>query len=155
MELKITIVFLFSVIGACGGVAACKFMRTKRDYFVELVRLTDRLTFGIKCKNDSVREIMRDSCASPQLQRQINAYLETYNSEIPRLGLKKEIYSEVCAFFGALGLSDSVAQTQMIDGYSERFKLYRDDSEAKYAKYGALCVKLGFAIGLALGIIVI
>lgn len=153
MELKIALLFLFSVVGACAGVAACKVLRADRDYFAELVRLTDRLSFGIKCKNESVLEIMGEAAVGGRLGKQIKAFVSA--SELPRLGLKKEIYSEVCSFFGALGLSDSAAQTEMLDGYAARFKVYREQYEANYTKYGALSVKLGFAIGLAIGILVI
>lgn len=159
MSIKITMVFICAAIGTIGGYFVMRGYRRNYDYLMEMCKVIERLKLNISYRRDTVVDVL---CAigvkNVLLKRNIQEYAAFVASKtdkpiISRGFLCDEIYADVCDVFYSIGQSDGSTQKEQLVGFLCKFTALRTDAEHKCAKYGAVAVKLGFLLGLGIGVL--
>lgn len=157
--IKVLVVFLCAAIGTACGYAIMRRYRRDKCYFDCLVKMIDELKHNITFRKDKLADILgRLSPDSALLKKNVEEYICYVGSkaEKPALSrgfLSENTYAQVVELFSTLGASDENTQLNRLNEFSGTFERMRADADAKYNKYGAAAVKLGFLFGLGVGVL--
>lgn len=161
MTFKILVVALCAALGTAAGYIIMKSYKRKTSYMSGLCALIGELKRNISYRRDaaaSVAEGFSLSAESGLLKKHIDeykAFVAAKNGELilSRSFLSKDAYSSVCSFFTALGKTDEASQLDELEMYYKDFSERLAKASAESERYGALAVKLGFLLGLGVGVL--
>ena len=159
MSLKIFIVFLCAAIGVATGYAVMRSYKRNYEYLDGVCALIAELKRNIAYRRDGAVSVLRAmEIKSRQLEKNVGEYVafaggKADKPDISRGILSAEVYERTREFFASIGRSDGQSQINELDMFGERFIGLRDAAETKYKKLGGVAVKLGFLIGLGVGIL--
>lgn len=159
MSVKITVVFLCAAIGTATGYMIMRSLKLRYGYINELCGIVAELKHNIGYRRDGAASIFRSlSITNKQLCKNVYEYIEyaSGNTDKPVISkgyLEAETYEAVSGFFGAFGRTDGKSQLDELKMYEDKFVSLKNKAEQKRDKMGAAAVKLGFLIGLGVGIL--
>jgi len=169
------IIFLAAIGGTMIGLFFYKKQKARLDYFYDLVGLINSIISDVRFKQDKLVSVMTTykNNIKSQLRSHIDEYIysqqslstanisssqssTTYSSQssikLSLQCLKKTELERVQRFFWSLGRTDADTQILELDGYKNEFEQDRIKTKAHSDRYGTLYLKLGFALGVGVGI---
>lgn len=161
MSTKLFLLFLCVAVGTLCGYIVLLSYKKNYSYLDGVCGMISALKQNLIYKKDSVPLVLGGMpVSSSQLKKNIDEYIDftagKSDKRITSRGfLSKTAFDEVSELFGALGGSDEGTQTVQLDGFAARFECLRSEAERKYKKYGGVAVRLGFLLGLGLGVLVL
>ncbi|MDE7463697.1 MAG: stage III sporulation protein AB [Clostridiales bacterium] len=159
MTNKLFIIAICAAVGAATGFIIMKMYKRKHEYLVGVCDMIGELKRNISYRKDSAASVLSGFATdSAQLKKNIGeyiAYTEAKDGEldISRGFLTTGDHAKIKELFGALGTSDGASQMDRLDSFTTLFSELRDKAAEKSDKYGALSVKLGFLLGLGVGVL--
>lgn len=164
MGVKLIIVFCAIVVGTMGGLALQKNQTRRTKYFRDFINLITVIIGEVKFRQAKIKDILSSFQAANQtpISAVITEYLTAMDTNqdlknfLPaKTKLKDNERELVREFFVSLGTSDCQTEIFMLENFNMRFDEIYQMYEARDKKYGSLYIKLGFFVGLALGIILL
>ncbi|MCH5155555.1 MAG: hypothetical protein J1F69_03025 [Clostridiales bacterium] len=157
---------LFLLFVCAAGGTFCGYMilfSYKRNYLYlqDVCGMISALKQNLSYKKDSVPVVLSGlNVNSAQLKKNIQEYIDftrgqSDKREVSRGFLPQATFDGVKDLFEAIGGSDEHSQNTRLEALSARFEKLRETAENKYKNMGAVAVKLGFLIGLGVGILAI
>lgn len=159
MSVKILIVFVCTAVGTLVGFLIMLRYKRNSAYFEGICAVISELKRNISYRRDSASQVLGGmNIESAQLKKNVGEYIEyakgtSDKPTISRGFLSEEAYSRVCELFGSLGRADSATQIRELDMFSETFGKLSAAAKQKSDKLGAVAVKIGFLLGLGVGIL--
>lgn len=159
MTLKIAIVFICAAIGTATGYMVMRSCRLRYGYINELCGIIAELKHNVRYRRDGAVGIFRSlTVNNGHLSKNISEYIDyaTGKTDKPNISkgyLENETFDAVCGFFGTFGRTDGKSQLDELKMYEDKFLSLDKKAEDKYNKVSAAAVKLGFLIGLGVGIL--
>ncbi len=161
MSVKLFLLFLCVAAGTFCGYMILLSYKKNYSYLDGVCGMISALKQNLSYKKDAVPVVL--GClkvSSAQLQKNINEYIGFVGGQsdkrvISRGFLPQSTYDGVTDLFEAIGGSDESSQNARLDALSLRFSKLRAEAERKYKGMGAVAVKLGFLIGLGVGVLVL
>lgn len=159
MTNKLFIMAVCAAVGAAAGFIVMKTYKRRLAYLTGVCNMIGELKRNISYRKDSAASILGAfDTDSAQLKKNISEYIAYTEAkdgalDISRGFLSGDDHAKVKEFFGALGTSDGASQMDRLDAFSAMFTVLRDKAAEKSDKYGALSVKLGFLLGLGVGVL--
>ncbi len=156
---KILVVCLCCAAGTAIGFYMMYSHKRRYVYYNALVAMLVELKQNIAFRRDSVVAVLGAyACESKPLKKNIDEYLAHISNKggdlaLSRGFLTRDAHADVVKLFSRLGGFDGDTQSGDLEMFISRFTVQRDKAKEKFDKYGALCVKLGFLIGLGIGIL--
>ncbi|MDE6201060.1 MAG: hypothetical protein K2M47_04200 [Clostridiales bacterium] len=161
MSTKLFLLFLCAAVGTFCGYMILLSYKKNYSYLDGVCGMINALKQNLSYKKDSVPVVLGGlKVESSQLQKNIREYIGFTDGQsdgrvISRGFLPQSTYDGVNDLFEAIGGSDESSQNARLDALSLRFEKLRAEAERKYKSMGAVAVKLGFLIGLGIGILVL
>lgn len=161
MSTKLFLICLCVAVGTFCGYLVLQSYKKNYSYMDGVCGLISSLKQNLIYKKDSVPLVLGSMpVSSSQLKKNIDEYIDFTAGKsdkriVSRGFLSKSAFDEVSELFGALGSSDEGTQTAQLDGFAAKFENLRAEAERKYKKYGTVAVRLGFLLGLGLGVLVL
>ena len=161
MSTKLFLLFLCVAVGTLCGYIVMMSYKKNLSYLDGVCGMIGALKQNLIYKKDSVPLVLGSlPVSSSQLKKNIEEYIDFTAGKsdkriVSRGFLSKLTFNEVSELFFALGGSDEGTQTAQLDGFTVKFDNMRTEAERKYKKYGSVAVKLGFLLGLGVGILVL
>lgn len=158
---RLLLVFLCAAVGTVIGYFILRSYRREFEYHDGVCALIGELKRNIAYRRDPATSVLDAFKAeSALLQKNIEEYVRFARGkegapEISRGFLDADGYRAVSGFFGGLGHSEEGTQTKELDSYLKTFETMRDQAQKKCKVQGAVAVKLGFLLGLGVGILII
>ena len=155
-------VFLLFVCAAVGTFCGYLILLSyKRNYLYldGVCVVISALKQNLAYKKDSVPTVLGGlNIGSTQLKKNIQEYIsfasgQSANMEISRAFLPQDTFESVNELFDSIGGSDESTQGARLDALLLKFEKLREAAENKYKGFGGMAVKLGFLIGLAVGVL--
>lgn len=149
-------VFVCTAVGCACGLIIMRGLREKHVYLSDMCAFIAELKRNMAYRRDGAASVCaRFVTSSKQLKKQLGEYIEYADGKSGELDLSRgtlsdEVYSEVCALFKAVG----EARVELT-AFGERFDAMSAAAQNKYKTYGAMSVKLGFLLGLGVGILML
>ncbi|MCL1944557.1 MAG: stage III sporulation protein AB [Firmicutes bacterium] len=153
------IIFLTAICGSMIGLYFYNRQKARLDYYYELMGLVNSIISDVRFKQDKLNIVFSNylpTCKSA-LTNHITQYLEQQNTNLilSKHVLKKTELPRIERFFSSLGHTDSGTQLLELEGYKQEFEQDLKRVKAHHDKYGTTSIKLGFALGIGLGIMFI
>ncbi|MDE6618423.1 MAG: hypothetical protein K2K13_05315 [Clostridiales bacterium] len=161
MSVKLFILFLCVAAGTFCGYMILLSYKKNYSYLDGVCGMISALKQNLSYKKDAVSVVLSGlKVGSTQLQKNIKEYIgfvggQSEGHAISRGFLPQSTYDGITDLFEAIGGSDESSQNARLDALSLRFEKLRADAEQKYKSMGAVAVKLGFLIGLGVGVLVL
>lgn len=161
MSVKILLLFVCAAIGTLCGYLIMKKYKRRAEYLDGLCGLIDALSRNVSYRRDSaVKAISAIETGSTLLKKHIAEYGDYAVGKVAAPDISKGFlddgtYDKVREFFGSIGSFDGATQINELKMYTELFGGLRAEADEKYGKYGAFSVKIGFLIGLLIGVLVL
>lgn len=161
MSTKLFLIFLCVAVGTLCGYVVMLSYKKNYSYLDGVCGMIGALKQNLIYKKDSAPRVLGGlPVSSSQLKKNIDEYIDFTAGKsdkriVSRGFLSKTAFDEVGELFGAIGGSDEGTQIAQLDGFTAKFENLRADAERKYKKYGAVAVKLGFLLGLGVGVLVL
>ncbi|MDR3022318.1 MAG: stage III sporulation protein AB [Clostridiales bacterium] len=152
------IIFLTAISGTMIGLFFYKRQKARLDYFYDLCGLINVLILDVRFRQDRLHAVMTEylSDCKSELKNHIELFLSNVGKgELnfsPNVLKKSELF-RVNRFFLSLGRTDSGTQLLELDGYKMEFSQDLSKVKQRHDSYGTLFIKLGFALGLGVGIL--
>lgn len=159
MSIKVLIVFLCAGIGTATGYMIMRSHKLRYMYINELCGIIAELKHNVRYRRDGAASIFRSlTVSNKQLGKNVNEYIDyaSGNADKPSISkgyLENDIFDAVSGFFTAFGRTDGKSQLDELKMYEDKFLSLKAKAEEKYNKVSAAAVKLGFLIGLGVGIL--
>lgn len=159
MITKLLIIFLCITAATMVGFSLSKKCKQREKYFEEILLLINTLICDMKFRKDSLKILLSGFCAEKNNKLKVNIleYIDYIDSKkelnLSKGNLSVSEFENIKTFFTCLGTSDADTQIYELENYKQRFSDYYTLAKEKNTKYGGLYIKLGFLIGLAIGII--
>lgn len=159
MSLKIFIVFICVAAGTAAGYVVMSVYKRNFAYLDGVCKLLAELKRNIAYRRDAAASVLGSAAIdSPQLKKNVEEYIAFTSGKadeptISRGFLSTEVHARVCELFSSLGKSDGSTQIDELDMFGKTFGELRATAETKCKKQGAVAVKLGFLLGLGVGIL--
>lgn len=161
----IIIAILFCVCVAIGYIFSTKYKK-RVQFYSSLILLAQKLDVEINFSRERLKTLIEsiDEKTKKNLfcvDKNFVAYLGSeseldMNKLLEKCSfLKNDEKEMVFLFFKNLGRSDVTGQTKEIQNFLKRFDDNLTKCAAENKKYGSLCLKLGFIVGLFLAVILI
>lgn len=156
---KFFILAICAAVGSVTGFIIMKAYKRKHGYLVGVCDMIGELKRNISFRKDSAVSILGSfSTDSAQLNKNIKEYIEFAGAKDGELNISRGFltasdHAKVRELFRSLGTSDGATQVDRLDEFSNVFNGLRDAAAVKSDKYGALSVKLGFLLGLGVGVL--
>lgn len=161
MSTRLFLLFLCAAIGTFCGYMILLSYKKNYSYLDGVCNMINALKQNLSYKKDAVPIVLSGlKVGSSQLQKNIREYIGFIGGQsdvrtISRGFLPQSTYDGVTDLFDAIGGSDEHSQNARLDALSLRFEKLREEAERKYKNLGTVAVKLGFLIGLGVGILVL
>ena len=161
MIVKLFLLFLCVAAGTFCGYMILLSYKKNYSYLDGVCGMIGALKQNLSYKKDAVPKVLGElKVGSAQLQKNINEYIgftvgHSDKRVISRGFLPQSTYHGVTDLFEAIGGSDESSQNARLDALTLRFNKLRLDAERKYKTMGSVAVKLGFLIGLGVGVLVL
>lgn len=161
MSVKLFLLFLCVAAGTLCGYMILLSYKKNYSYLDGVCGIINALKQNLSYKKDAVPKVLGGiKVVSAQLQKNINEYIGfadgRYDKRIISRGfLPQSTYDGAIDLFDAIGGSDESSQNARLDALLLRFNKLRAEAERKYKSLGAVAVKLGFLIGLGVGVLVL
>ena len=157
---KFLLVIIASAAGTFGGMYLSRRLKTRAGYYAALGAFINHISSEVKFRKNPIKIIVADFLADNEtpLSKNLSEYADApdpISAVLSRGVLKKTESAEVQKFLSSLGYLDSDTQVCELQLYKEKFAALSSDASEKSKKYAAMYVKLGFFLGLALGIVVL
>ncbi|MDE6029369.1 MAG: hypothetical protein K2F90_03510 [Clostridiales bacterium] len=159
MSARLFILFLCVAAGTLCGYTILLSYKRNYSYLDGVCGMISALKQNLSYKKDAVHIVLGGlSLSNAQLQKNVNEYLgylggQSEGRTISRGFLPQATYDGVTDLFEAIGGSDESSQNLRLEALSVRFEKLKSDAETKYKSMGAVAVKLGFLIGLGVGVL--
>ena len=154
-------VFLLFVCAAVGTFCGYLILLSYKRHYLYLdgmCAVISALKQNLSYKKDPVPTVLGGlNIDSAQLKKNIQEYISfasgqsTY--EVSRGFLPQDTFDGVKELFDSIGGSDEGTQQARLNAHLSRFEKLREAAEKKYKEIGGVAVKLGFLIGLAVGVL--
>lgn len=161
MSTRLFIMFLSVAVGTfCGYLVLLSYKRNY-SYLGGVCDMLSALKQNLAYKKDTVPAVLSGlTVTNAQLKKNIDEYIsytlgQSDKHEVSRGFLPQPTFDGVTDLFAAIGNSDESSQSTRLDALADRFDKLRAEAERKYTKYGSVAVKLGFLIGLGVGVLVL
>ena len=161
MSAKLIVVVLCAAIGTATGYMIMRSYRRNFEYLDGLCEVVNELKRNIAYRRDGTCGVLRGmTFKCSLLGKNVGEYVEfaTGKQEKPNISrgfLPADIHASACEFFAGLGGGDGGSQLDVLNMYADKFGAMRSAAETKSTKYGGVAVKLGFLVGLGIGILVL
>ena len=160
MELVIIKLFLCSALGLVVGNFVCKRYRQKRVYYEEILNLICRIESDLSFVQSKISDLFSslDDVRCEELKvhcQEFKKVVSGEDSELTRFNFSSDEYSEISSFFSSLGTSDLSTQLSQLKYYKDKFTVRFENSKNCEKSKGKPSVKLGFFMGLAVGIVIL
>lgn len=161
MSVKIVVVFLCAAIGTATGYAIMRTYKLKHEYLSELCSVIAELKHDVSYRCDGVVSVMRKSNIKNKLLcKNIGEYISFAEGKadgphVSKGYLNDDAYKLSGDFFSSVGRSDGKSQMEELKMFGEKCTALCAVAEEKSKKIGVASVKLGFLIGLGIGILVL
>ena len=129
MTIKLFLLFSVTVLGTVSGLFFSKKLTRRRRYFEELILLINSLISDFRFKQSSVCDLL-SSFTGNEIKPTVNE-------------------------FSVLGTYDLDTQVFVLDNYKLKAEEFYAAAKDKEERYGKTTVKLGFLLGLAVGIVLL
>jgi len=157
MTTRLFIVFLCCVAGVMCGLALSNKTRHREKYFAQLLMFMDRLFSDIGFLQNTIEQIVIGfECKSTHLAKNLNEYAGFINGNELKLTqgvLTKRELELVKDFFIRLGTLDLSSQLDELSAKKAMFTQIFEAAKQRNKSYGKAYIKLGFLLGLGLGIL--
>lgn len=159
MSVKILIVFVCAAVGTLAGYLVMLKYKRNSAYLEGVCAMIGELKRNISYRRDTVSSVLGAlDIDSSLLKKNVSEYIEyakgnTDKPAVSRGFLNKEAYARVCELFASLGRSDSKTQISELGMFADTFDKLSAKARHKSDKLGAVAVKLGFLLGLGVGIL--
>ena len=160
MTTKLLMVALSMVAGTMGGLILSKRLSRRAEYFDALLNLNNLIISEVKFRKSTTKAILSEfvKTSNSPLNSTLNEYILC--GDISKLTISKGVLTkaeaaEIKKFLLSLGTADSVTQIFELENYKVKFIQMKEAAFEKRKKYGGMYVKLGFLLGIAIGIIII
>ncbi|MCL2599201.1 MAG: stage III sporulation protein AB, partial [Firmicutes bacterium] len=142
-------------MGCLVGVYFYKRYKARCQFFVDIVGLIDALMIDVRYKQEGLPSILRDyqTAIKSELLKTISDYLAGRLENTKHTILTKQEMHKVKQFFLSLGRLDSDTQLLVLEGYKQEFVVLCSVAKEKFSKYGGTAIKLGFLLGMGVGIL--
>ena len=159
MTIKLFLLFSLTVLGTVSGLFFSKKLTRRRRYFEELILLINSLISDFRFKQSSVCDLL-SSFTGNEIKPTVNEFIRYAKGEDRELKLSKQELSEreygfVKEMFSVLGTYDLDTQVFVLDNYKLKAEEFYAAAKDKEERYGKTTVKLGFLLGLAVGIVLL
>ena len=161
MSIRLLILFLSAAVGTFCGYMVLLSHKRNYSYLSGVCDMLSALKQNLAYKKDTVPIVLGGlTVANAQLKKNIDEYVaftlgQSDKHEVSRGFLPQSTYDGVTDLFAAIGASDESSQGLRLDALILRFDKLHADAERKYTKYGSVAVKLGFLVGLGVGVLVL
>lgn len=161
MTIKLLIIAVCAALGTATGYVVMLSYKKRSCYMSGICALIGEMKRNISYRRDAVTRIAGNysgSIESALLKKHIEEYATFVAAKDGKLALSRgylsaDVYSSVCSMFSALGKTDEKSQIDELDMFESVFSGYREKACERVEKYGALAVKLGFLLGLGVGVL--
>ena len=156
---SIFLLFICAAVGTFSGYLILLSHKRHYTYLYDVCAVISALKQNLSYKKDPVPVVLGGlNVGSAQLKKNIQEYIsfasgQSANKEVSRGFLPQATYDGVIELFDSLGGSDERSQGARLDAHLSRFEKLRDAAEKKYKEIGGVAVKLGFLIGLGVGVL--
>lgn len=155
---SVFLLFVCAAVGTFGGYLILLSYKRYYSYLDGICAMIGALKQNLSYKKDSVPVVLSGlNIANVQLKKNIQEYIcfasGTGSKELSRGFLPQETFDCVNELFDSIGGSDESTQGARLDALLLKFEKLREAAENKYRGFGGMAVKLGFLIGLAIGVL--
>ena len=159
MQLKLMLMLMAAAAGTMIGLACYKRGAEREKYFNDIVALAVSMICDIRfTQKDIVTLVNNFEPTSSVMKCHIAEFgqgIATGKIVLSRHGLKESEFAAVNDLFLNLGRFDSETQIFQLEGARDKLKLCGERVAERNKKYGKIQIKLGFMIGLAVGILLL
>ena len=160
MITKLLLVCVASAAGAMTGLFFSKRLKARANYYKALVAFLNHIIAEVKFRRNPIKTVIREFMAFGEtpLSKNLSEYLaeaDPKNLKLSRGSLKQAELAEVKKLLSGLGASDADTQNFELEAEKAKFTPISETAAQHSAKYAASYVKVGFLLGLALGILIL
>ncbi len=157
---KLLITALCIVAGTMVGLIFSNRLKKRADFFKSVDLFIDTLVSEVSFRKSSIKKIMSDfiNANNSLFNNNLNEYVSCQDISSLKLsrGVVNEIeLSDIRKFFVSLGRSDTSTQLTELMNYKSKYSQIFKDADEKRKKFGAMYIKLGFFLGIMLGIVLL
>lgn len=156
---SVFLMFVSAAVGTfCGYMILLSYKR-HYSYLDEMCTVISALKQNLSYKKDSVPVVLGGlNIGNAQLKKNIQEYInfasgQSINKDISRGFLPQTTFDSTKELFDSIGNSDEGTQGARLDAHLSRFEKLRAAAEKKYKDIGGVAVKLGFLLGLGVGVL--
>ena len=156
---SVVLVFLGAAVGTLCGYFIFLSYKRQYSYLDGVCAMINALKQNLSYKKDSVPVVLGAlNVDNAQLKKNIQEYIDfasgqSATKDLSRGFLPQDTFDGVTELFDSIGGSDEGTQRARLDAFLTRFEKLRETAEQKFRGQGAVAVKLGFLIGLGVGVL--
>lgn len=160
MTTKLLLLFLFMGMGTFCGYSVMLSLRRRYLYLSGVCKVIGDIKRNVAYRKDSLSGMLAGfDCESAQLKKNVEEFIRYADgkSDSPQFSrgfLPKDIFDRAVELFTSIGKSDGPTQIEQLSVFEKDFTKLCAESEKKYTDVGGIAVKLGFLLGLGVGILV-
>lgn len=153
----IIVIFVCGCAGCLIGVFFYKKYKERSAYFTDVVGLIETLVVDVRYRQDGLLMVLNNYKVGlkSDFSSTIESFLNGNIGEQKISVLNKIERKRVEKFFASLGRIDSDTQLLLLQGEKEEFTKLSTLAKEKFVKYGSMFIKLGFLLGIGIGILLI
>ncbi len=161
MTTKLLLLFLFMGMGTFCGYAVMLSMRRRYTYLNGVCKIIGDIKRNVAYRKDSLSGMLAGvDCESAQLKKNVEEFIQYVDGkadkpQFSRGFLPKDIYDKAVDLFTSIGKSDGPTQIEQLTVFEKDFSKLCAESKKKYTDLGGVAVKLGFLLGLGVGILIL
>lgn len=149
---------LFGVVGALIGMYFSNRLARRRCYFEGMIMLVNDFSSDIRFRQTNLSDIL-SSQSNSAIKNNVSEFASFVDGKTEKLlitrgDLTRREYEAVKAFFSDLGTYDLSTQIIVLENHKQKFNEFYEAARKKEKEQAGMSVKLGFMLGLAIGIMV-
>ena len=154
--MKIFLCLLLVVCFTFAGYLLSQKYKKRKDFYLGFKNFNSKLSTEINFSKNSILKIISELNDDTSFNIEIKKYIK---NSVSYVFMDKYLTSDEVQFFydylKNLGVSDSETQLNFLNNINESLAEKCDISEKEYKRYKPLYIKLGFLLGLIIGIILL